>query len=511
MLPKILTNEIGKMIYLIEGDYKLILPIGEYILHSDFLDNPFLNIIDIYSISEAFIIQTNTHLYILNNTIKKIKIEFTGSVYKVLSNSFIIKENDIYKLYDKYGNNIIFDIPLTKTHWFSGDACIIKEDLSYIFYDSPFSFKKKIPDKIRIQSKLDIPKGDGTSFPIGGLNTDYTYSLSMCNIVSIYSITDGLFLVRTNDSKFHFFDKNIIELSANNKVVDLDMTQYYSLYATMIIQGKYYTYNDNYTFSFNYDPSFINLVTTGHILIVNEEKTVIHNLIPNYPTDGINKQLCLSAAQNIQKIIYANQTIYKQNIRIKNILTFDTLNVLQDNTNNIYLLNLNDTPIDEIQTKMIYNFQPYTEYKLDTVTNIFSVENYMFLDANKDYEYNVITFPNTNVSHSTNFVNWTYSINKAQISHILKKCFTKDDTEYICINKLCNISVSNNEKFFTLLSTFASINSLTYKEIDKILTTLITANADQQVDFVKILSPSNNNSLLILGITFIFVCFLCFR
>jgi hypothetical protein len=208
MLPKILTNELGKMILITDGDYKSILPLGEYKLHSDFLDKSFSTIVDIYSISNAFIIQTTAHLYIISNT-KEIKIEFTGSVYRVLSNLIITKENDTYKLYDNNGNNNIAEIPLTQTHWFSGDYCIVKEDSSYLFYENAQMPKKKIPDEIKIKCQLTIPDKDDNSFTIQGLTKEYTYNLSMRNIINIYSIDNNLFLFRTADSKLHFFDKNI--------------------------------------------------------------------------------------------------------------------------------------------------------------------------------------------------------------------------------------------------------------------------------------------------------------
>ena len=92
---------------------------------------------------------------------------------------------------------------------------------------------------------------------------------------------------------------------------------------------------------------------------------------------------------------------------------------------------------------------------------------------------------------------------------MLSKLFTIDDSEYICIKKLCNISETNNKYFFTLLSSFANKNELSYTEIDKTINILISAN--QPVDYVKILSTTDNNSLLIFCISFIFVCFLCFR
>ena len=509
MLPKILTNTLGKMILVTDGDYKTILPIGEYILHSDFLDKSLSTILDIYSISNAFIIQTTTHLYILTNNInKEIKIEFTGLIYRVLSNFIITKENDIYKLYDNNGNDNIVEIPLASKHWFSGDSCIVKEDKSYLVYDTPSSLSKKIPKEIQIKCQLSIPDNDDKSFTIYGLKKEYTYNLLMCNVVSIYSISDGLFLLQTNDSKFHFFDKNIIELSSNTDLVDLDQTHYYSLYATLLIQEKYTS--DNYTFSFSYNPSYIIIITDGHILIVNNNKSAIINLIPAYPKNGIDNpsQLCLSIARYIQKIIYANQAIYIQNMAIKNILTFAANNVIQDNKNNIYMLSLNETPIDEIKTKLIYNFQPYTEYKLDTFDKIFSLENYLFLETSSA-EYNVITFPNSHPHTDINFKNWIYSANKAQGAAVLSKFFTIDDPEYIYIKKLCNISETDNKQFFTLLSSFANKNELTYEEIDKIIITLISAN--RPVDYVKILSTTDNNDLLIFCISFIFVCFLCFR
>ena len=514
MLPKILTNNLGKMILVTDGDYKIVLPIGEYKLHLDFLDKSLSTIVDIYSISNAFIIQTTTHLYILNINNKEIKIEFTGSVYRVLSNLIITKENDTYKLYDIYGNDIIFEIPLTSKHWFSGDSCIVKENSSYLFYESVQMRKKKIPDEIKIKCQLTMPNSDDNSFTISGLKNEYTYCLSMRNIINIYSITKDLFLLQTNDSKFHFFDKNIIELSSNTDPVDpvdLDQTHYYSLYATLLIQEKYT--NDDYNFSFRYNPSYINLVTDDNILIVNNDKTEIINLIPAYPKNGIDNpsQLCLSIARYIQKIIYANQAIYTQNMKIKNILTFAANNVIQDNKNNIYVLSLNETPIDKIKTNMIYNFQPYTEYKLDTFNKIFSLENYLFLETSSaaSTEYNVITFPNSHPHSDINFINWIYSANKAYNNVILSKLFTIDDPEYIYIKNLCNISETNNKHFFTLLSSFANTNELTYLEIDKTITTLISA--EQPVDYVKILSTTDNNGLLILCISFIFVCFLCFR
>ena len=502
MLPKILTNTIGKMILVTDGDYKTILPIGEYILHSDFLDKSLSTILDIYSISNAFIIQTTTHLYILTNNInKEIKIEFTGLIYKVLSNFIITKENDIYKLYDNEGNDTIFEIPLASKHWFSGDSCIVKEDSSYLFYENAQMTKKKIPDKIQIKCQLTMPDINDNSF-------EYIYNLSMCNVVSIYSISDGLFLLQTNDSKYHFFDKNIVQLSSNTNLVDLDQTHYYSLYVTLLIQEKYTS--DDYTFSFSYNPSYINIITDGHILIVNNNKSAIINLIPAYPKHGIDNpsQICLSIARYIQKIIYANQAIYTQNMAIKKILTFAANNVIQDNKNNIYVLSLNETPIDEIKTKMIYNFQPYTEYKLDTVSKIFSLENYLFLETSSA-EYNVITFPNSHPHTDINFKNWIYSANKAHGAAVLSKLFTIDDPEYMYIKKLCNISETDNKYFFTLLSSFANRNELTYEEIDKTIITLISAN--QPVDYVKILSTTDNNGLLIFCISFIFVCFLCFR
>lgn len=511
MLPKILTNELGKMILITDGDYKSILPLGEYKLHSDFLDKSFSTIVDIYSISNAFIIQTTANLYIISNS-KEIKIVFTGSVYRVLSNFIITKENDTYKLYDNNGNDNIVEIPLTQTHWFSGDYCIVKEDSSYLFYENAQMPKKKIPDEIKIKCQLTIPDKDDNSFTIQGLTKEYTYNLSMRNIINIYSIDNNLFLFRTADSKLHFFDKNIIELSSNtNQVdpVDLDKTHYYSLYATLLIQEKYK--NDDYTFSFNYKPSYINLITYGHILTVNSDKTEIINLIPAYPKNGIDNpsQLCLSIARYIQKIIYANQAIYTQNMKIKNILTFDTANIIQDTDNNIYVLNINDTPIDEIKTKMIYNFQPYTEYKLDTFDKIFSLENYLFLENSSTTEYNVITFPNLLLQNADiNFINWIYSANKAQNNAILSKLFTIDDPEYIYIKNLCNISETDNKHFFTLLSSFANKNYLTYTEIDEITTKLISAN--QPVDYVKILSATNinKNIVLVVSISFIFICLL---
>jgi hypothetical protein len=506
MLPKILANDLGKMIIVTDDEYKTILPIGEYKLHPDFLDISLSTIVDIYSISNAFIIQTTTHLYILSDS-KEIKIAFTGSVYRVLSNLIITKENDTYKLYDNYGNDIIFEIPLTQPHWFSGDSCIVKENSSYLFYHNPFSLKNKIPDEIQIKCQLSIPDKDDNSFTIQGLTKEYTYNLSMRNIINIYSITNNLFLLETNDSKFHFFDKNIIELSSNTNIIDLDQTHYYSLYATILIQQKYK--NDDYTFSFNYNPSYINLITDGHILTVNNDKTAIINLIPIYPKNGIDNQsqLCLTIARYIQKIIYANQAIYKKNMAIKNILTITATNIIQDTNNDIYILNFIDNIIDQIGNRLIYNFQPYTEYKLDTVDKIFSLENYLFLETNSG-EYNVITFPNINIQTSTNFLNWIYSTNKAQNNTILSKYFTIDDPEYICIKNICNISETDNKQFFDLLSSFANNNELTYREIDKTTTTLISAN--QPVDYVKILTATtvNNNIVIIVSIFFIFVCLL---
>jgi hypothetical protein len=174
------------------------------------------------------------------------------------------------------------------------------------------------------------------------------------------------------------------------------------------------------------------------------------------------------------------------------------------------VLSLNETPIDEIKTKMIYNFQPYTEYKLDTFDKIFSLENYLFLENRSTAtEYNVITFPNSHPHAYINFINWTYSANKAQRSAVLSKLFTIDDPEYIYIKKLCDISETNNKHFFTLLSSFANKNELTYLEIDKTITTLISA--EHPVDYVKIISTTDNNGLLILCMSFIFICFLCFR
>lgn len=521
MLPKILTNELGKMILITEGDYKSILPIGEYKLHSDFLDKSFTTIVDIYSISNAFIIQTAAHLYIISNT-KEIKIEFTGLVYRVLSNLIITKENDTYKLYDNSGNDIMFELPLTQTHWFSGDSCILKENTSYLFYENVQMPKKKIPDEIKIKCQLTMPDSDDNSFTISGLKKEYIYKLSIRNIINIYSIANNLFLLRTADSKLHFFDKNIIELSSNTDLVDpvdlvdLDQTHYYSLYATLLIQEKYT--NDNYTFSFRYNPSYISLVTDGHILTVNSDKTEIINLIPAYPKNGIDNpsQLCLSISKYIQKIIYANRAIYTQNMKIKNILTIDTSNIIQDTDNNIYVLNLNETPIDKIKTNMIYNFQPYTEYKLDTFDKIFSLENYLFLESSStayaasaaSTEYNIITFPNSHPHTDINFINWIYSANKAQNNAILSKLFTIDDPEYIYIKNLCNISETDNKHFFTLLSSFANKNYLTYTELEEIITKLISAN--QPVDYVKILSATNinKNIVLIASISFIFVCLL---
>ena len=523
MLPKVLTNDIGKMILVYDDtdDYKTILPLGEYILHPDFLDTQLSTIIDIYSISNAFIVQTHTNLYILSE-IEPIKEDFTGVVYRVLNDSFIVKENDTYSLYDKYGINKDFNINMSYNHWFSGDCCIVKMDSSYLFYKTPTSIRYDISDEICIRYRLDVPEEDYRICE-QGLKKDNMYKLSMRDVVHIYSITQGLFLLQTRDLQYHFFDKNIVELSSNrsglplsspseNNTINLDVDRYYSLYATLFIACyNNDNYNNNkYTISFSYDPSYINLVTAGHILIVNHDKTSILNLIPNYPKDGIATDLCLSVAAYIQKIIYANQAIYTNKMLITNILTFDTLNLIQDNKNNIYVLSLIDTPIDRVTTDMIYNFQKYTEYKLEDVNTIFSVDMGLFLETTSG-EYNMIAFPIITTAYNhTNLVNWTYSANKSHDNKILSKYFTMDDSEYKCIKKLCNIKESDNNKFYTLLTSFANNNSLSYNTVEKKISSLLIA--EKPTDFALILSDSGSNSrLIILGITFIFVCFLCFR